>query len=223
MRKYFIPIIFAALISTVSIPTMQAFAGPGFCSDGILDPGEQCDDGNTIDGDSCSAVCLVEFCGDDTVNDSGTEQCDDGNTESFDGCSAICKKEGAKCGNGFLDRGEGCDIPNTPGCNNFCLLTGAVNQSLCGNNVLEPSNGEACDLGSFINESFIFINHFKFRQESNYGVRLGSGIRDSFQNCYLPCADDMSCIRAPAPGSLIGWAEGVPWTPPGAFPSCFLP
>ena len=30
------------------------------CGDNILDPGEQCDDGNTVTGDGCSATCLVE-------------------------------------------------------------------------------------------------------------------------------------------------------------------
>ncbi len=31
-----------------------------FCGDGILDPGEECDDGNNIDGDGCSANCTNE-------------------------------------------------------------------------------------------------------------------------------------------------------------------
>ena len=31
------------------------------CGDGVLDPGEQCDDGNLLDGDGCSAICEVEF------------------------------------------------------------------------------------------------------------------------------------------------------------------
>lgn len=31
-----------------------------FCGDGKLDPGEECDDGNTTDGDGCSAVCTNE-------------------------------------------------------------------------------------------------------------------------------------------------------------------
>ena len=29
------------------------------CGDGILDPGEQCDDGNITEGDGCSAVCTI--------------------------------------------------------------------------------------------------------------------------------------------------------------------
>jgi len=47
------------------------------CGDSRLDPGEQCDDGNTVDGDGCSATCMREaYCGDGTV-DPG-EACDDG-------------------------------------------------------------------------------------------------------------------------------------------------
>src|SRR5439155_1324465 len=30
------------------------------CGDGVLDPGEQCDDGNVLDGDCCSSTCQFE-------------------------------------------------------------------------------------------------------------------------------------------------------------------
>jgi cysteine-rich repeat protein len=30
------------------------------CGDGVIDPGEQCDDGNMVSGDGCSALCQVE-------------------------------------------------------------------------------------------------------------------------------------------------------------------
>jgi len=30
------------------------------CGNGILEPGEQCDDGNLIDGDGCSSICTIE-------------------------------------------------------------------------------------------------------------------------------------------------------------------
>jgi hypothetical protein len=33
---------------------------PILCGDGDLDPGEQCDDGNTTNGDGCSAQCTIE-------------------------------------------------------------------------------------------------------------------------------------------------------------------
>jgi cysteine-rich repeat protein len=32
-----------------------------YCGDGILDTLEQCDDGNTVDGDGCSAICETEI------------------------------------------------------------------------------------------------------------------------------------------------------------------
>jgi cysteine-rich repeat protein len=65
--------------------------GP-FCGDGNLDPGEECDDGNNIDGDGCSANCTIEpFCGDGNL-DPG-EECDDGNNIDGDGCDANCMIE----------------------------------------------------------------------------------------------------------------------------------
>jgi len=33
----------------------------GLCGDGKADPFEQCDDGNTLDGDGCNALCEVEI------------------------------------------------------------------------------------------------------------------------------------------------------------------
>src|SRR5439155_330993 len=65
------------------------------CGDGVLDPGEECDDGNTVSGDGCSARCQHEpRCG-DGVLDPG-EECDDGNTVAGDGCSPTCRLEVCK-------------------------------------------------------------------------------------------------------------------------------
>jgi cysteine-rich repeat protein len=50
------------------------------CGDGILDPGEDCDDGNTVNGDCCAANCSAE-------PDGGA--CDDGETcTTSDQCAA---------------------------------------------------------------------------------------------------------------------------------------
>ena len=76
------------------------------CGDGVVNQtSEQCDDGNTTNGDGCSSSCQTEYippvclgcygppyCGDHTKN--GSEECDDGNIFSGDGCSADCKTEG---------------------------------------------------------------------------------------------------------------------------------
>ncbi|MDD5041692.1 MAG: DUF4215 domain-containing protein [Candidatus Peribacteraceae bacterium] len=61
------------------------------CGDDIKDTSEQCDDGNTVDGDGCSMDCFSEFCGDGFMEMG--EACDDGNLISGDGCSRLCQKE----------------------------------------------------------------------------------------------------------------------------------
>ena len=82
----------------------------GACGDGALDPMEQCDDGNTADGDGCTATCRREqFCGDEMV--SGGEVCDDGNTAGGDTCSPDCTAVMA-CGDGEVTEPEQCDDGN---------------------------------------------------------------------------------------------------------------
>ena len=38
-----------------------------FCGNGFTEPPEECDDHNAVDEDGCSAACLLEFCGDNTI------------------------------------------------------------------------------------------------------------------------------------------------------------
>src|SRR5262249_3367966 len=60
---------------------------PAGCGNGIIDPGELCDDGNVTAGDGCSSDCRsLEQCG-DGFNDAN-EQCDDGNLVDHDGCNS---------------------------------------------------------------------------------------------------------------------------------------
>lgn len=124
--------------------TCDIVAG-GCCGDGVVDDGEDCDDG-AIDSDGCSASCqnvgsssVGATCGDgilDYAPDTGGEDCDDGNTTGGDGCSANCLHEGAvllsdivsTCGDGSVDDGEDCDDLNDTdgdGCSSSCLFEGA--------------------------------------------------------------------------------------------------
>ncbi len=67
------------------------------CGDGVIDRmyGEECDDGNTLDSDGCSAICTREsVCGDGILDAANGEACDDGNTAGGDGCSADCQSVG---------------------------------------------------------------------------------------------------------------------------------
>ena len=63
--------------------------GP-ICGNGTTDPGEECDDGDTVDGDGCSSTCVMEFCGDGVRQTGLGEQCDDGGNIDGDGCSSTC-------------------------------------------------------------------------------------------------------------------------------------
>ncbi len=114
------------------------------CPNGVVDAGEQCDDGNTVDGDGCTADCTDEFCGDGIVNDNGAEECDDGAGNSDidpDACRTDCQF--SSCGDGVVDSGEECDDANTvedDGCTSSCTI--------CGDGIL--TGGEECDDGNTI-------------------------------------------------------------------------
>ncbi len=65
MQVKFVMATAAAVLLLVAVPYVQATCEPGcehICGDGHLDDGEQCDDGNTANGDGCSATCEIE-CG----------------------------------------------------------------------------------------------------------------------------------------------------------------
>jgi fibro-slime domain-containing protein len=111
------------------------------CGNGLLDPGEACDDANPVSSDGCSADCsAVEpgfvcpvpgqsceklDCGDGYIT--GTETCDDANEQPSDGCDASCQVEpgykcprpgarciAAQCGDGIIAAVEQCDDGHVP-------------------------------------------------------------------------------------------------------------
>ncbi|HUT53338.1 MAG TPA: FG-GAP-like repeat-containing protein [bacterium] len=51
----------ASLVLLIMPMTLRAACGVPVCGNGILDPGEQCDDGNLLDGDGCAADCTESF------------------------------------------------------------------------------------------------------------------------------------------------------------------
>ncbi|MBN1770201.1 MAG: hypothetical protein JXB32_02975 [Deltaproteobacteria bacterium] len=71
------------LVSHDTPPDVRPDTGPRACGNGVVEPGEVCDDGNTV-----------------------TEWCEDDNSEA---CLSDCSLLSATCGNGRLDPGEMCD------------------------------------------------------------------------------------------------------------------
>jgi cysteine-rich repeat protein len=63
------------------------------CGDNVTDPGEACDDGNTVSGDGCSAACdSNETCGNGVVDGQTQEECDSGRPGlDVETCSSTCK------------------------------------------------------------------------------------------------------------------------------------
>jgi cysteine-rich repeat protein len=115
---------------------------PELCGNGLLEIGESCDDGNSLDGDGCDVNCTATRCG-NGVTTTG-ELCDDGNALDGDGCDSNCTA--TRCGNGVTTTGEGCDDGNTTSgdaCDANCRPTG------CGNGVITA--GEVCDDGNAAN------------------------------------------------------------------------
>lgn len=114
------------------------------CGNGVVESGEQCDDGNQNDCDGCSNQCtkFVNVCGDGHL--CGNEQCDDGNLTNCDGCSDECKiepgrpSEGTPAGNyGYYDLTEGM------GCTTTCTV-----QQEKGAGVTAEETKEVCDLAA---------------------------------------------------------------------------
>ncbi len=96
------------------------------CGNGRHDSGEQCDDGNVINNDSCSNQCQRR-CTDDAACD-----CDE--------LRGVCRDP---CGNGRLDDGEQCDDGNEEDrdqCNNRCQLRCRPG-TLCPDQQACPQNG----------------------------------------------------------------------------------
>jgi cysteine-rich repeat protein len=72
------------------------------CGDGVVDPGEQCDDSNLVSGDGCDENCTFTACGNAVLTPGTGEICDDGNLSDGDCCSSLCVFEiaGAACDDG---------------------------------------------------------------------------------------------------------------------------
>lgn len=73
---------------------LESGGGSPFCGDGVLDPGELCDDGQANTGmpNACRPDCTLPACGDGVLDDGPgfDEECDDGNDVDDDLCPNDC-------------------------------------------------------------------------------------------------------------------------------------
>ena len=112
------------------------------CGNGVVEVGERCDDGNTIDTDECIA-CVLASCGDGILWD-GVETCDDGGANGTPlSCNLSCDGTTmATCGNSVVEAGEDCDDGGETGsCDPDCTAVS------CGDGYANAAALELCDDG----------------------------------------------------------------------------
>jgi cysteine-rich repeat protein len=93
------------------------------CGNAKLEAGEECDDGNSVNTDKCTAKCYSARCGDGYIQPG--EQCDPPGQGL---CSAFCV--------------------NATSASAASSSSRSSLRNHCGNNVPEPTKGEECDLGT---------------------------------------------------------------------------
>lgn len=163
------------------------------CGDALRQTGESCDDGNTMDGDTCPATCggsSVAVCGNNIV-ESG-EECDDGDRNPRDGCDENCQLEAREpCGDGVVTADEECDDGNGDA-TDACVL---CNFARCGDGFLWDGR-EQCEDGN---------------------TNVGDGCDD---NCFIEVGPGVDAGPRPDVGTFDGGIRGRGYTFEGSGCTC---
>ncbi len=119
------------------------------CGNGALEGSEQCDDGNTVNADCCSATCIFEAFGSPCGNQD-TTACTDPDSCTGDGyCSPRNQPAGTQCiTDGNMCTDDECDglgicihINNTDPCDDYLFCTGA---DTCNGGTCSVHSGDPC-------------------------------------------------------------------------------
>ncbi|MFT4569302.1 MAG: cysteine-rich repeat protein [Hyphomicrobiaceae bacterium] len=117
---------------------------PKRCGDGFVDAGEDCDDGNKIDGDCCAADCSAESLGnacDDGLFCTVVDQCADGLCV---GVGSPCAA-GGECADTCDENGDTCLVPAGVGCSSD---SNPCTDDECAGACSHPFNSAPCDDGN---------------------------------------------------------------------------
>jgi len=119
------------LANTTADTTDDTTGAPLGCGDGIVDPGESCDDGHGSNSNSgsCTLACQAAVCNDGLLWD-GHEACDDGNNNhgKWNGCNPDCSLA-EHCGDGEKNGPEECDYGDANGTDEHPLDAVACSQT----------------------------------------------------------------------------------------------
>jgi cysteine-rich repeat protein len=212
---------------------------PEGCGNGVIDLGEECDDGNDDNTDACLKVCRAAVCGDGFVWE-GTEECDDANDVNTDSCLGDCTE--ASCGDGHLWEGvEECDDGNqvsTDGCTNECKLP------VCGDGhvfegVEECDDGNQSNTDDCTNDCLSATcgdGHVWEGVEECDGANLGGATCENLgflqgdvgcaSDCVLDtssciqCGDCKSCTKSECYRDIYWWQDPICTIPYGSCTPC---
>lgn len=106
------------------------------CGDGVVSGSEQCDDGNSVNTDSCPNDCRLAVCGDDVIE--GEEQCEPPNSGT---CLSNCLLRSSGGGGGAIGTTQ----------DETTYSTRPEPPEGCGNAVLDLDKNEECDEGERFN------------------------------------------------------------------------
>jgi cysteine-rich repeat protein len=122
-------------------------SGGGSCGDGIVDPGEACDDGDADNTDDCTELCALAACGDGFIQPASAETCDDG-VANDDTAACLSSCVAAKCGDGLVWAGvEACDDANadeTDACTAACKAPSCMDGQKNGGETGVDCGGPGC-------------------------------------------------------------------------------
>ncbi|WP_338082227.1 DUF4215 domain-containing protein, partial [Enhygromyxa salina] len=172
---------------TTDDPTDDPTDPPPSCGDGVVDEGEECDDGE--ESEQCNADCTSAACGDGIINASAGESCDDGgeSAECNDDCTA------AACGDGIINASaeEECDdMGESQSCDADCTAVS------CGDSTTNAAAGEACDDGgesAECNDDCTAAACGDGIINASAGEVCDDSNVDEFDGCSANCQSDESC------------------------------
>ncbi|MBS72386.1 MAG: hypothetical protein CMO20_05490, partial [Thermoplasmata archaeon] len=136
------------------------------CGDGVIDSNEECDDGNSDDGDGCSSSCMQEPPADGTA-------CDDGDPTTTNDVynNGVCEGTPVQCPSGQVVNSETgqCECPEgQTDCGGECVDTSSDDNN-CGACGQTCGPGESCESGTCVTnavEHFIDITGMAFSPDS---------------------------------------------------------
>ena len=147
-------IVFGDSLDDVNIDEDGGAGGSVVCGNDIVEPTEECDDGNTVDGDGCSGDCKFQC----TETDRGIDPYFEGVTIGVENNQIVTRDD--SCTHNFNTKEYYCDGINIKEknftCSGGCYLSQGVlchgdispTPQICGDGIL--ASGEECDDGNTV-------------------------------------------------------------------------